>query len=187
MFSYPFVFPCRLVEGLKGQPTLVTLSNNPLVHGHLKGVERTQWISLIKWSASGNTCSTCIEKKIWWEEGRNWINFEEKEGRLCLIRIAQIWQTCQGHRKEEKMGLVPLYHMLKQFPLQARLQCPWEHTEKELHTIILKMDKESHPLSLNKECHHIIHAFKLFCRNTFGRLHLLVHANTRLTHHTMVV
>jgi hypothetical protein len=93
------------------------------VHGHLEGVERTQWISLIKWSAPGNTCSTCIEKGIWWEEGRNWINFEEK-GWLCLVRIAQIWQTCQGHRRAGKIGLVPLYHMLKRFPLQVGLQCP---------------------------------------------------------------
>jgi hypothetical protein len=38
---YPF-FPCKLVEGLKGQATLMTLSNNPSMHGHLEGVERTQ-------------------------------------------------------------------------------------------------------------------------------------------------
>jgi hypothetical protein len=33
------------------------------------------------------------------------------------------------------------------------------------------MDKESHPLSLNMECNHIIYAFKLFCKSNFGRLH----------------
>jgi hypothetical protein len=42
MFSYPFFFPRMLVEGLKGQATLVTLSNNPSMHGHLEGVEKTQ-------------------------------------------------------------------------------------------------------------------------------------------------
>jgi hypothetical protein len=35
----PIFFPCKLVEGLKGQATLVSLSNNPSVHGHLEGVE----------------------------------------------------------------------------------------------------------------------------------------------------
>jgi len=35
-------FPCRLVEGLKGQATLVTLSNNLSMHGHLEGVAKTQ-------------------------------------------------------------------------------------------------------------------------------------------------
>jgi hypothetical protein len=47
---------------------------------------------------------------------------------------------------------------------------------------MLEMDKEPHPLSLNMEYFHIICAFKLFCRNSFGKLHPLVHANTRLIH-----
>jgi hypothetical protein len=51
---------------------------------------------------------------------------------------------------------------------------------------MLEMDKESHPLSLNMECLHIIQAFKLFCRSSFGRLYPLAHANTRLIHRNIL-
>jgi len=47
------------------------------------------------------------EKGIWWEEGRSCTNFEEKGG-LCSTIIAQIWQICQGHKIEGKMGLVTI-------------------------------------------------------------------------------
>jgi hypothetical protein len=50
---------------------------------------------------------------------------------------------------------------------------------------MLEMDKELHPLSFNMECLHIICAFKLFCRSTFGKLHPLAHANIGLTHHNI--
>jgi len=51
---------------------------------------------------------------------------------------------------------------------------------------MLEMDKESHPLSLNMECPHIIRTFKLFYKRTFGKLHPLAHANIGLTHHNIV-
>jgi hypothetical protein len=58
--------------------------------------------------------------------------------------------------------------------------------KEELKTIVLKMDKELHPLSLNMECLHIICVFKLFCRSTFGRLHPLTHVNMGLIHYNIL-
>ncbi len=90
------------------------------------------------------------------------------------------------HKKKAKWGWSPLYHLLKLFPVQVGPQCPWRHTKEELQNIMLEMDKESHPLSPNMECPHIICTFKLFCRCNFGRLHPLVRANTRFTHHNIL-
>jgi hypothetical protein len=42
------------------------------------------------------------------------------------------------------------------------------------------MEKKSQQLSLDIECFHIVQAFKLFCRSTFGGLHPLTHANKGL-------
>jgi hypothetical protein len=50
---------------------------------------------------------------------------------------------------------------------------------------MLEMDKE-HPLSPNMECLHIILAFKLFCKSTFGKLHPLVHANMGLIYRNIL-
>ncbi len=49
-----------------------------------------------------------------------------------------------------------------------------------MQNIIAKMEKESQQLSLDTECLHIVQAFKLFCKSTFGKLHPLVHANKGL-------
>ncbi len=91
-----------------------------------------------------------------------------------------------GPQKIGQNGLVTIMPFVETISFTSGPRYLWEPIEKELQTIMLEMDKESHPLSLNIECPHIIYAFKLFCRSTFGRLHPLAHANTGLTHRNIL-
>lgn len=74
-----------------------------------------------------------------------------------------------------------MYNVLKHYPLQIGPQCPWLYTKEKLQNILVELQNESDPFSLEMECPHIIRALKLFCRVAFGRLHPLVHLTCGLT------
>jgi hypothetical protein len=84
------------------------------------------------------------------------------------------------------MGLVTITPFVETISFTSWTSMPLGAHWKELQIIMLEMDKELHPLSLNMECPHIIRAFKLFCKRTFGKLHPLANANIGLTHHSIV-
>lgn len=121
---------------------------------------------------------------------------ELKEGALETLNkakedyVLQELHKCEQHIKateeRSKWGWSPLYLLLKQHPLPSGPQCPWVHTKEELQDIITELEKESEPFSLENECPHIVRAFKLFCRSSFGRLHPLAHPHHGLTDHTIL-
>jgi hypothetical protein len=51
-------------------------------------------------------------------------------------------QQVKGIEEKSKWGWLTLYLLLKQYPLQTGLQCPWEHTKEELESIIEKLENE---------------------------------------------
>jgi len=90
---------------------------------------------------------------------------------FCMFYCLQMRVT----KEKEQWRWSPLYIVLKRYPLQISLQCPWLHTKEELQNILAKLQNENDPFSLEMECPHMIKALKLFCRATFGRLHPLAH------------
>jgi hypothetical protein len=77
---------------------------------------------------------------------------------FCILYINGLLICVQVRTKEEKKmwGWSPLYCILKQHLVALGPQCPWYHTKQELQDILVKLEKETKPFSLECECRHIV-------------------------------
>ncbi len=57
--------------------------------------------------------------------------------------LQKIDQHIKVNEERSKWGWSPLYHLLKQYPLDSGLQCQWEHMKTKLQNINIEMEKES--------------------------------------------
>jgi hypothetical protein len=79
-----------------------------------------------------------------------------KKTNYVLQKLQKINHHIKVNEEKLKWGWSPLYHLLKQYPLNSSPQCPWEHMKIELQNIITKMEKESQQLTLDTKCPHIV-------------------------------
>jgi hypothetical protein len=64
-------------------------------------------------------------------------------------KLQKFDQHIKINEERSKWGWSPLYHLLKQYPLDYSLQSPWEHMKTKLQNIIIEMEKESQQLTLD--------------------------------------
>jgi hypothetical protein len=59
-------------------------------------------------------------------------SLKKKKTNYALHELKKIDQQLKVNEKRSKWGWLPLYHLLKRFPLDFGPQCLWEHTKVEL-------------------------------------------------------
>lgn len=97
-------------------------------------------------------------------------NFEDFRRKHVEDALREFDRAVKEKEEESKWKRSPLYQLFKKWPIKNFRAGPWEHSEQEwleMSAVLLQNTKEE-PLSLERECPHILRAFFCLFRNMDG-------------------